>query len=126
MPNTALIAALFGLIFVYLSIKVIRFRLKNQISLGVTEGDAAMEQTVRAHANFAEYVPLCLILLGFVELYAGGRVLALILGTLLLVGRIAHVVGMLKPELFRLRQVGMVLTFLVILVSSLYLIWSYF
>jgi len=54
-------AALLALLFVLLSIRTIRTRHSRGVALGHGD-DPAMLRAMRVHANFAEYVPLALLL----------------------------------------------------------------
>ena len=125
MPITPLLAAIFALIYVALSIAVIRLRLGNRISLGHKD-NRKLETTIRAHANFVEYVPLALLVFGFIERLTFNSFFVLIAGGVLLIARLMHVVGMHKPKQYmRYRQLGVLLTLLVLLTSGLYLLWWY-
>jgi uncharacterized membrane protein YecN with MAPEG domain len=55
-------AALFGLISTVLTARVIMNRVRSGIQAG-DGGDAALARAIRARANFAEQVPLALLLL---------------------------------------------------------------
>ncbi len=117
---TPLYAALLGLVLLVLSGRVIAVvRAKGEINLG-DGGNPDFQVAIRQHGNFIEYVPLILILIGFAE--AGGASNAWIhgLGGALLVGRIAHPLG-LKPTPGPnvLRFVGTVLTLVALLVSAI-------
>ena len=81
---TPLFASIFALMYLYLSFGVIKFRLKHQVSLGTGE-HSDLEKAMRTHGNFAEYVPLCLILLFLLENLTLSTNLAFWLGCLLLV-----------------------------------------
>ena len=59
-PITAFYGGLLGITFMYLSILVIQGRRSGKISLG-DGGDNHFLGVIRAHANFAEYVPLILV-----------------------------------------------------------------
>ena len=121
---TPLFASIFALMYLYLSFGVIKFRLKHQVSLGTGE-HSDLEKAMRTHGNFAEYVPLCLILLFLLENLTLSTNLAFWLGCLLLVARVSHVIGMNNGKLFKFRQFGMIGTFLVMLISSLAMLWVY-
>jgi len=60
-------AALLTFIYIFLSSKVIRSRVVTRIGIG-TGGNRGLERQMRIHANFAEYVPLALLLLAFMEM----------------------------------------------------------
>lgn len=116
-------AAFLAIFFVVLSIRTIRQRRKLKIGLG-DAGDKDMQRAVRVHANFAEYVPLCLLMIYWVEqsgVYAW-FVHALCLG--LMVGRLSHAYGVSQQrENFTFRVSGMALTFTVLLTSAVHLLW---
>ena len=119
---TPLYAALLGLVLFALSVRVIvGVRAK-----GVGIGDGGNDDhlvLIRSHANFIEYVPMALILIGFAE--AGGASDAWIhgLGGALLVGRICHPLGMSSsPEPKPLRFIGTISTLLVLLITSVLLL----
>lgn len=119
MTATPLYAALLSLLFIALSFRTIRLRRRHRIAVG--DGDnAELRRAMRVHANFAEYVPLALLLVFFVE--AGGAPILLVhlLGGALLCGRVLHAWGVSQPrENFRYRVSGMVLTFGVMAAAGL-------
>ncbi|MGY3946311.1 glutathione metabolism protein [Aeromonas allosaccharophila] len=115
-------AALLALLFVLLSIRTIRTRHSRKVALGHGD-DPAMLRAMRVHANFAEYVPLALLLIYFVEATSQTPWLVHLLGSALLLGRVCHAFGMSHtPENFRYRVAGMGLTFAVILVSAAHIL----
>src|SRR3954463_6538995 len=85
-------AAVLVLIFVFLSIRVIQMRGSAKIGIG-TGNNPAMERRIRVHGNFAEYVPLALLLLTFMEMLHLSRYLIHVLCIVLIVARIVHAVG---------------------------------
>ena len=130
MPITPLFAAIFALAYVYLSISVVKLRFSEKIVLGVETKDnvvsAPMLKAVRIHANFIEYVPMALILFWFLEIVTSSSAMVFWLACILLVARVAHVIGMNNPKRYLLcRQCGVVATFGVISFSAIKLIWSY-
>ncbi|MFM5393020.1 MAPEG family protein [Aeromonas veronii] len=115
-------AALLALLFVLLSIRTIRTRHSRKVALGHGD-DPAMLRAMRVHANFAEYVPLALLLIYFVETGSHTPWLIHLLGSALLLGRLCHAFGMSRtPENFRYRVTGMGQTFTVILVSAAHIL----
>lgn len=125
MPITPLFAGIFAIMYVWLSFGVIRHRLNTKISLG-DKGDKALQTAVRVHGNFVEYVPISLILFWFLEIVTYSSGLVFVLGCVLLVARCSHVIGLKgMPERMIFRQIGMIATFAVILISSAVLIWHY-
>lgn len=121
---TATYAALLGLLFLMLSVLVTKHRLRAQVSLG-DGGDAGLEQAIRAQANFAEYVPIALILIALAEVAGASDILLNSLGGGLLLGRLLHAWGMNQPRAIHLtRKIGMMLTWLPILLASVFLLYS--
>ncbi len=119
-----------GLLYIALTLRVIQARGKNNASLGDGGGiiAAGLEHTVpllvaaRTHANFAEYVPLCLILLGLVEADGTKRWFVLVIAALLVIGRVLHPLGMGRRIPNPYRAGGLVLTLTVLLLSSVTLL----
>jgi len=106
------------LMFVWLSFRVIRQRRSARVALG-SGGDARLERAIRAHANFAEYVPFAVLLLVLAELGGAWSVLLHGLGALLVVARLSHGIGIAKdPEDFRFRVLGMMGTFSVMGIAA--------
>jgi uncharacterized membrane protein YecN with MAPEG domain len=112
---TSLYAALLGFLLVYLSVRIIRLRYQFKVAIG-TGDQPAIERAVRVQANFSEYVPVALILLLLAEIQGGSPLVLHAIGLALVVGRIAHAVGLGRtPEKFRWRSLGVILTFLAII-----------
>jgi uncharacterized membrane protein YecN with MAPEG domain len=121
LPITTLTTGLLGLLLVVLSFRVIAVRRAGQVSLG-TGGNAVLEKRMRSHANFCEYVPFCLILLGLLEAGAMLPTIALCgLATLLLVARLAHPFGLEGAGMI-FRMVGMIGTFTVVIAGAVTLL----
>ena len=64
---TPLYASLLAIIFVVLSVRTILVRRAAGIAIGAGS-DIRLERALRAHGNFAEYVPLALLLIYFLEI----------------------------------------------------------
>jgi uncharacterized membrane protein YecN with MAPEG domain len=119
-------AAIFALIYIVLSIRVIRLRYEKRVSLG-SGGEPALERAIRIHANFIEYVPLALILLTALEMQHSSRYLLHILCLLLLIGRICHFLGLSRENTANpLRGAGVMLTVLVLAIAAIMLIIDFF
>ncbi len=113
---TTLAAALLTLLFVRLSFAVIRLRRSHQVALG-TDGHEALERAIRAQGNFAEYVPLGLILLGCLEVNGAPKWVVGIPAITLILGRVLHAKGINQPPPeFTYRIRGMQFTFATLLV----------
>lgn len=122
---TPIYAAIFGFLFVALSVRTLLLRRRLGVALG--DGDQPLlARAVRVHSNFAEYVPLSLILIYFLETQTGASLWIHVLCSALLIGRITHAFGVSKvEENFRYRVTGMAFTFTVIISASIGLMLSY-
>jgi uncharacterized membrane protein YecN with MAPEG domain len=70
---------------------------------------------IRSHANFAEYVPISLILLAGIEAAGANRTLCLMLAVMLILSRFMHPIGMARKAPNPLRAGGAILAWLMIL-----------
>ena|SRR5688572_26941939 len=119
---TPFYAAALGLLFFALSVRTLRLRRELKIGIG-DAGNETMLRAIRVHANFAEYVPLTLLLAALLELSGAPSVLVHAVGACLLTGRIAHAYGVSKlSENFRYRVLGMALTFTALVGGALALL----
>ena len=117
LPITLTTAGALGLVGLILAFRVSMGRGKHKITMG-DGGNTDMIVRMRTHANFVEYVPLLLVLLGLLEL-AGANHTALIGGAaVLVVARIFHAIGMAGP--MALRVTGAMATYLLLTVGSIY------
>ncbi len=115
-------AAVLALLFVVLSIHVIRGRGRYQITIG-SGGTPDLERRIRVHANFAEYVPFALLLLAMAELRGASAFALHAMCLCLLVGRLLHAWGVSRTsENLRFRQAGVALTFTVLVAASVSLL----
>ena len=122
--NTALFAGILGLLKVALGLRVTLLRAASGIALG-DQADERMLRRIRAHANFSENVPMALILLMLIEMMHATSLAIFVLGTVLLIGRLLHWLGLSgNAEAFN-RVAGMVMTWGVIVVASVMAIWLY-
>ncbi|HCH54594.1 MAG TPA: hypothetical protein DE109_14165 [Aeromonas sp.] len=97
MHITLIYGGLLGLLFLLLSFWVVKRRAQFKVMIG--EGEAPeMLSAIRAHGNFAEYVPLTLLLMALCELAGVGELWLHLGGALLLLGRILHAIGIQIPK----------------------------
>lgn len=116
-------AAILVLIFVFLSVRVVQMRASAKIGIG-TGNNPAMERRIRVHGNFAEYVPIALLLLAFMEMQSQPRFIIHILCILLIAARIVHAIGVTPVnENFPMRVASVLTTFGVLVVASLMLLF---
>jgi uncharacterized membrane protein YecN with MAPEG domain len=115
---TALYSGSLALWFLVLSARVVARR-RTGIYLG-DGGDASMQRLVRGHANFAEYVPLALIMLAVLELAGTPLYILHGLGLALLAGRLLHGYALSFTQRFGFgRFWGTVLTYGVLTVEAI-------
>jgi uncharacterized membrane protein YecN with MAPEG domain len=118
-------AAVLALIFMALSAWVVAGRAQFKVNHG-DGGNVRLNRRIRAHANFAEYVPLILILVALLEMRATSRFTIHALLLPLLVARVSHPFGMLAPEAslpqFVFRGASVVVTWLVMIVAAVLLL----
>ncbi|MGY0579906.1 MAG: MAPEG family protein, partial [Paraglaciecola chathamensis] len=118
-PITAFYGGLLGITFMYLSILVIQGRRSGKISLG-DGGDNHFLGVIRAHANFAEYVPLILVLMLVAEINQAHVAVLHSAGVALLIGRLVHAYGLKHHSGASWQRVsGMLLTFIALIGLSI-------
>lgn len=122
---TPVYAAILAIIFVALSFRTLLIRRAHSIPIG-TNSNPVLSRAVRAHANFAEYVPLTLFLLYMLESHTNIGVSIHILGISLIVGRLVHAYGVSQiDEDYRFRVFGMVITLGTMISAATRLLASY-
>ncbi len=115
-------SGILGLIYLALSFNVVRLRVQTKTVSGDGRdkpGCEKLQTAIRSHANFAEYVPLALILLGGLEASGAPHILLHGLALALIAGRIMHPIGMTMPAPNVLRGGGAMLTWVVLAVESI-------
>jgi uncharacterized protein len=121
-----LYAGIFGLFFVALSVRTLLLR--RSLGVGIGNGNQpTLERASRVHANFAEYVPLALLLIYFLEIQTKSNLWWIhFICLTLLVGRISHAYGVSQvKEKLIFRVIGIALTFMAIVSTSIRLIIIY-
>ena len=122
-PVTTQYAGILGLWMVVLALRVGKMRTSENISLG-SEGSPALFEAIRGHANFTEWVPFTVVLMGLTEADGLGRTWLHIAGAVLVIARLAHPFGLKSGKLLNpLRAIGAVLTSVVTVGLSGFLIW---
>lgn len=119
MPITAFYASLLAFLFLLLSARVIVQRRDDRVELGAGDSLELFRRS-RVHANFAEYVPMALLLLALSESLKAPTSVIHLLAICLLAGRLLHAYGLSQtPHILKWRTVGMVLTLTVIGLAAL-------
>lgn len=119
LPITLVIAAAAGIINLWLAIRVSLVRVSDKVLHG-DGGNPKMLRRMRAHANFTEYAPAILILMALIEFARGPSIWLWGIGIVFILARLAHAFGMEATTLVRLRQVGAMLTWIVLLTLSVW------
>jgi uncharacterized membrane protein YecN with MAPEG domain len=114
LPITLTIAGAAAILHIWLAARVSRLRRQFKIGLG-DDGNEALLRRVRAHGNYAENMPIFLILLALLELAGGNKWALWAAGIAFILARIVHAFGMDGPTRLRLRVIGMMVSTLVLL-----------
>jgi len=105
---TALYLAVLALLYTVLALQVGRLRQTNQASFGDNDSPR-LRSSIRAHANFIEYVPIITLMVAMLEMAGASALRVHLLMGALLVSRLLHPLGMYaKPNTlqFRVGRVG--------------------
>jgi uncharacterized membrane protein YecN with MAPEG domain len=111
LQTTLSLAAAAIIINLWLVVRISRMRL----SLNVLQGDGGNPQLLhrmRAQANFIEHAPLFLILLAAIEMTGKGNKWLAIVGSVFMLARVAHAIGMDRAAPNPLRAGGIAVTLL--------------
>ena len=115
--HTSIYAGFCGLMLCWLALQTIKVRRANKVKLG-DGGVAELQAAIRAHGNFAEYMPIVLILLFLLEYNGAHPVIVHVIGIAFMVGRYTHAKGILNDNL-RQRITGMGFTLNILIGLSL-------
>jgi uncharacterized membrane protein YecN with MAPEG domain len=123
---TAAYLAVLALLYAALAIEVVRLRQKNRAGFGDAD-NAQLRSAIRAHAHFAEYVPLIALMVATLEMSGLPKPGVHGLMATLLVARLLHPFGMYaKPGTlaFRIGRVwGMTITMIVMIACAVTILW---
>jgi uncharacterized membrane protein YecN with MAPEG domain len=119
LPITLTIAAAAALLNIWLGMRISQVRRARKVSIG-HGGDSLLEARMRAQANFVEYTPFMLILLGLIELARGSQTWLWLVAILYVIGRIAHAFGIERPAPNVPRAAGAIVTWLVLIALAGY------
>ena len=123
MPITALVAGIFALLIVPLSIQVSLRRAKANAVFG-DAGDETLRRRVRAHGNFIEYAPLAVIVLALVEYRGAATSMVWSLALGFVFSRVAHAIGLLFTSTPPVRALAMLVNHASFLVAGVWLVSS--
>ncbi len=92
LPITGLWAAIFGILLIGLSYRVVRMRMKYRVGL-MDGGHLELTQAIRVHGNAIEWIPMFLILLACAESHHLATHWLQAAGILFLIARSLHIYG---------------------------------
>lgn len=122
---TAAYLGILALLYAALGMQVSRLRRGNRVLFGDGE-NLRLRSAIRAHANFAEYVPIIVLMVAMLEMSGMPAIPVHLLMAGLLVARLLHPLGMYagsRSLQFQVCRVGgTVLTFVVLIGSALLLL----
>jgi uncharacterized membrane protein YecN with MAPEG domain len=122
---TSAYLGILALLYAALGMQVSRLRRGNRVLFGDGE-NVKLRSAIRAHANFAEYVPIIVLMVAMLEVSGMPASRVHLLMALLLVARLLHPLGMYAapptPRFQICRVGGTVLTSLVLIGSAMLLL----
>ena len=121
LPITLTIAAAAAILHIWLSLRVSRLRRPLKIGFG-DGGNETLLRRMRAHGNYAENMPIFLILLALLELAGGDRMILWAAAIAFILARLLHAFGMDRPGANWMRVSGISLSWLVLLGLGAYAI----
>jgi uncharacterized membrane protein YecN with MAPEG domain len=117
LPITMVTAGCAALINVWLAFRVGQMRHASGVMIG-DGGNERLTARMRAQANFVEYAPFILILIGLIELTGGSSLWLWLASVLFLLARLAHPFGM--DGVRWCRMIGSTVTLLLLVGLGLY------
>ncbi len=129
LPITSATAAALALLLLLTAILTVRKRLQLKAAFGDAD-DNGLIAASRSHGNLAEHAPIVLIMLALLEYGEANASLLMWTSIAFVVGRVAHVIGLYQnsePGKAPLpRQLGVIITWLVMLVFAALLLLGVF
>jgi uncharacterized protein len=123
---TSAYLAILALLYAVLALQVTRLRRGNRVTFG--DGDnIKLRSAIRAHANFAEYVPIIALMVAMLEISGMSAVRVHLLMAALLLARLLHPLGMYvgpRTWQFRVCRVGGIGLTITVLIAAALLILS--
>lgn len=121
-PISSLYAGACGLLVLLLSLRVVQLRRSQRVGMG-DGANPDLARRIRVHANAVETIPLSLILLVLAEAAGAAGWCVHLAGATLVFARLIHAIGFSHSAGYSLgRFWGTLLTWLVMLALSLYLL----
>jgi uncharacterized membrane protein YecN with MAPEG domain len=118
--------AVLALLYAVLGLQVSRLRRGNRVLFG--DGDnIKLRSAIRAHANFAEYVPIIALMVAMLEISGMSTMRVHLLMAALLLARLLHPLGMYvgpRTWQFQICRVGGITLTIIVLIAAALLILS--
>lgn len=111
LQTTLSLAAAAVIINLWLMTRIGRLRMSAKVMHG-DGGHPLLTQRMRAQANFIEHAPLFLVLVAAIELTGRGDTWLAVVGSIFMLGRVAHGFGMDRTDTNALRGGGILVTVL--------------
>ena len=122
LPITLTMAAAAALLNLWLALRVGRVRIGRKVMIG-DGGDPVLHARMRAQANFVEYTPFVLVLIGALECSGYAATWLWVVGIVYMIGRLAHGLGMDGGAFGIGRMIGTLTSMLTLLGLSGYAIY---
>lgn len=122
LPVTLIIAGVFALLMVALSLPISLRRRATRNAAADGGADAELQRRIRAHGNFIEYAPSMLLIIALMEGSGATHPLVASVGMAFLISRLLHAFGMLRNVL-PARALGMVIQHLTFVGAGVWLVW---
>jgi uncharacterized protein len=119
LPVTLATASALTIVYLVIVFRVLQRRVAGKVSIG-DGGDPEILMRMRTQANFVEYVPLLLILMGLLELAGVNSTVLAYAGAALVLLRIMHAIGMPRPVPNVYRAAGATLTLALLLAGAVF------
>jgi uncharacterized protein len=117
LPTSLTAAGIAALINFWLALRCGQARGKENVSVG-DGGSEFLIRRMRAHANFIEFTPIVLILIGLIEYATGTSMWLWVVMAIYMLGRVAHAFGM--DGAMKARMAGAIITTITTLGLGLY------
>lgn len=120
LPVTLATGGLSCLIYLFLCFHVVQLRRRQKRVIG-DGGDSDLQIRIRNHGNFAEYIPLFLVMLAIIEAHSGSIGPVKLLGAAVVVSRLFYTIGAMRTPFDNpVRTIGIVSTFTLVGVFGFY------
>ncbi len=125
---TPLAAAALTILYVQLTLGVVKLRKSNKIGFG-SGGNEDLQKSIRAQANLTEWAPIGLLLIAILEVNGAPFWVTIVPAIAFVAGRAIHPRGMtsVEPEVLKNRVLGMQLTmYSVMALAALNILWMFY